>query len=209
MPAQVLPSAEAFKKFEEKMLEKGFRKLGRSELRSDFKRLGLEAPRPREGREVGFTFHANGLTAVVWTTYLEEAGEARQEDAGWVLIKEGDTPRYFSHPIHRTKGFLCRLYKWAQVNKQRVEKRPLCPTCQAFMSIVPGPALKARYWECDRALRHPDHKKRTVMWDKPLSEGARRFVLAERQKRASGSKPTGAAMLKRKSWSINRAENQL
>jgi hypothetical protein len=62
MPKKVLPSVEEFRKFCEALKSRGFRETMPGEFMRDFFRLRLEAPSPREGREVGYTFSANGLT---------------------------------------------------------------------------------------------------------------------------------------------------
>lgn len=151
MPAKVLPDKERFSLFEQYMLREGFRKLSGGEFSRSFKRLDLQAPRPREGRETGFIFMANGLTVHVWTTFLEHEGQAREVDAGWVLITEGDRQDYYSHPLMRTEGFLRKLFRNAKIAKERVLTRPLCPNpaCSAFMKITKRRGhLKSRYWRC-------------------------------------------------------------
>lgn len=184
------------------------------ELQKDFKRLELKAPSPRPGREAGFTFYANGLTVVVWTTFVESEGEAREKDAGWVLIKENDNALYYSHPVYRTKNFLYRLLERAAIAKQRVLLRPLCPACSAFMRITRGKGLKSRYWSC-RSPAHP-HTTR-LSWDDGLPPEVLERVKAIRKKRdpypkkreAEGKPPPGTAMLNRKPWRVGKPENEL
>ena len=206
MPAKVLPDEERFHRFEEYMLKEGFRKLSSLEFSSSYTRLGLQAPRSREGRETGFVFTANGLTICVWTTFLENAGRARDEDAGWVVITEGDRPGYYSHPIMRTEGFLRKLFRSAKIAKERILNRPLCPDCRAFMKITKGPSLKTRYWSCTGKAR--PHRVQTLSWDYGLSDESIVFVKALRKARRdyrANLKKNGRtvvpAMLVRKPWS--------
>lgn len=208
MPKKVLPTAEAFQKFFGELEMRGFRRTTQGELASDFRRLALKAPSPREDREIGYTFSANGLTVVVWTTLLEE-GCMRDSDSGWVLIKMGDTVLYYSHPIHRTKDFLRNLLGHARIARLRVLHRPLCPTCGKRMFIAFGKALKTRYWRCNR---HPEPQH--LSWDHGLSTRALKFLSDARREReryrkrarAEGKEP-GAALRRRRGWKVGRPEN--
>lgn len=212
MPEKVLPEAEEFAKFCESLEKRGFRRLGRGEFGKDSVRLGLEAPFPRTGREVGYSFSANGLTVNVWTTFLAQEECARDQDAGWVLIKEGDTVLYFSHPLHRTKRFLYTLLGYACVARLRVLNRPLCPKCQARMDIAVGKGLKARYWRCQRPQAHGTSVN--VSWDAGLPKEAMDFLRKLRKRRAryraklkKEGKTPGTAMLQRRGWRVTRPEN--
>jgi hypothetical protein len=210
MPKQVLPTQETFAQFETRMRAYGFGPITREQFADDFHRLRLRAPRPRLGHEAGFQFSAKGLTVCVWTTWLREEGVARKQDAGWVLIKEGDAPLYFRGPMHRTRYFFERMAGWALVSAWKVAHRPHCPACNAFMKIVNGPELKDRYWQCNRLEEHSVRGLTGPMayrWDIGLPELAQKFVDAERAKRiphdaacrAAGKNPY-AAMLARKLW---------
>lgn len=191
-----------------------FRKIERVEFGYDMERLGLQAPRRREGREIGFSFWANGLTVIVWTTVLDPAGPAREEDSGWVLIKEGDRVRYFSHPLRRTEGFLRNLYRYARACRERVLERPRCPVCKKQMNIEYGKALGQRYWACFNRKFH--EKPEFATWDHGLSKQSRDFFKVERRerrryyglRRAQG-KPLHVARLKRVSWKTTRSENRI
>ena len=214
MPAQVLFDARAFGAFALAMRKRGFREFSRHESRRDHRRLDLHAPSPRVGSEVGFTYTANGLTVVVWTSYIRSEGRARDQDSGWVLIKEGDHRKYVARPMMRTKNFLKKLIAWAAVAKLRVEKRPLCPICQAHMGIVRGKGFKSRYWRCDRRDLHP--KPTWASWDQELPLEALRFVRSERRTRAryekrlkEEGKQFGAALQNRLGWTIGRPDNMV
>lgn len=216
MPKQVLPDRRKFGFFLYYMTRKlHFRKIERVEFRYDMERLGLQAPRRREGREIGFSFWANGLTVVVWTTFLEPLGPAREEDTGWVLIKEGDVPRYFSHPLRRTDGFLRKLYKYARACRERVLNRPLCPICnKKQMHIEYGKEVGQRYWACFNRRFHAEPN--FVSWDHGLSEESREFFKTERRerqryyklRRAQG-KPLHVARFRRVLWKVTRPENRI
>lgn len=212
MPIKVLPDAEAFASFTRALERQGFRKLSPTEFKKDFTRLELIAPSPREGREVGFSYAANGLEVRVWTTFLVREGRARDEDAGWVLIKEGDTPRYFSRPFSRTKNFLHTLLWSASIARWRVEHRPLCPACHGRMRIAFGSGFKSRFWQCVRPSIHREPV--FLSWDYKLPQEALDFLNPIRKARArynkklrAEGKEPGAAQRRRKGWKVGKPEN--
>lgn len=212
MPKKQLPDVMSFAAFTRSLVRRGFRQLSPVEFQSDYRRLALQAPSPREGRETGFVFSSNRLEVVVWTTFLTEAGRARDEDAGWVLIKDGDEARYFSHPFHRTKNFLYSLLWAACIAQWRVAHRPLCPVCGARMDIANGQGLKARYWKCYRPESHK--KPEFLSWDYGLPEAALEHLKALRQRRQKyratlreQGKIPGVAMQRRLRWKVGRPKN--
>lgn len=212
MPQKVLPDTAEFFAFNVCLKQLGFRKIQRTEFRGDMKRLGLKAPRPREGRETGFSYSANGLTVVVWTTFLDAQGRARDEDTGWVLIKEGDRPRYFSHPLRRTRDFLHRLFKYARACRNRILNRPLCPICKNYMQIEYGRFVGQRYWACFRQRFHRGPK--FAAWDHGLTKEDKNFFKRERRlrilyykRRREAGKPLHVARLERTRWLIMHSEN--
>ncbi len=200
MPKQVLPDRDDFVKISCTLERWDFRELSGVEFHNQFRRLNLKTPRPRPGRETGFIFYANGLTTVVWTTWRKEEGLARPKDAAWILIIEGDQPRYFSHPIHRTKNFVKNLLNQAWIARWRVLHRPFCPTCRAFMKIACGRGIKSRYWYCPK-------DKQCLDWDYGLPPKARNYLKNLRRtrarwlaKRRAEGKPTHLAIITRKPW---------
>lgn len=212
MPTKVLPTADTFAWLRTMLMKSGFRELSPVEFKKDFRRLKLEAPSPREGREAGFQFSSNGLDVIVWTTYLIEQGYAREMDAGWVLIKDGDDPRYFKM-LHRTKNFLLKLFYYAVIAQRRAENRPLCDLCYKRMNITFGKGIKSRYWSCI----DPSHaKKVSKSWDTGLAPAALEFLKHERKRRArylaqlraEGKRP-GGAIRRRKGWTSGRPENKI
>lgn len=216
MPSQVLPTLENFTNFERELRKLGFRAISVFEFRKQFDRLGLKAPRPRMGREIGFTFFANGLTVVVWTTWLWRERMARKEDAGWILIAKGDSVLYFSHPLHRTKNFLKNLYRHAWIARWRVMHRPLCPECNAYMNIARGRAMKSRYWLCRNVSRHLGRVIVRLDWDfgippraKKLLGDLRKARRKQFEERRSEGKAANVAPLRRKRWEIRRIENRI
>ncbi len=207
MPVKVLPDVSDLERLSYELQHLGFRLVTDVEFRKNFVRLGLKAPRPRHGREVGFEFAANGLVVWVWTTWLARECQAREVDEGWVLIADGDEAVYFSHPLHRTKNFTQNLLRQAWLARWRVLHRPLCPKCKNFMDIVRGRGLKARYWRCDRRKAHTDQKPVSLDWDHGLPKKAKKFVEASRKRRERYEKERKAegktlhtALLKRRSW---------
>jgi hypothetical protein len=212
MPAKKLPDKESFEAFRRALAKRGFRKRARAESRGDYVRLALRAPSPRKGRERGYVFSANGLDVVVWTTFLEEEECAREEDSGWVLIKEGDKVRYFSRPHPRTENFLKTLLWEACIARLRVLARPLCPMCRAHMSIVYGKGHKSRFWQCKRPKSH--EKSQNISWDHGLPPEALEYLRPIRERRRkyleklrSEGKSPGAALKKRKKWRVGNPQN--
>jgi hypothetical protein len=209
MPKKVLPSEEDFERFSKYMIERGFRVIGRPEFINSFRRLSLSNPRRMTGRETGFSFSANGLTAFVWTTFLEFEGTARENDSGWVLISEGDEVQYYSHPLMRTAGFLDKLLKYAIIAKRRIQYRPLCPACNGFMKIAQGKGLKSRYWRCPKHRRFED-------FDHGLTDKMKEFLKSERRSRRkyrNKLKKEGRtvipAILARRPWKAGNPQNRI
>jgi hypothetical protein len=206
-PAKVLPSKEDFDFLQTELRRRGFREITGSEFHRDFKRLGLVAPRPRKGRETGFVFTANQLTVKIWTTWLSDKLEAREEDAGWVLIVDRDSARYFCRPLHRTKNFVRNLLRHAWIAWWRVLHRPLCPECKQFMDIAYGRGIGARYWRCNRLANHSSGKPENVDWDINLPPRAKKYVEEWRRerrryllRRRREGKPENPARFRRKRW---------
>lgn len=222
MPPKYYPSPHEFERFHEGIRGLGFREITRPEFKNDFIRLGLVAPRPRKGREVGYSFHANQLTVRVWTSWLteeewERAGEPereagiREKDSGWVLISQDDEARYFCHPLHRTKNFLENLTIRARITRDRVIMRPLCPRCFYFMDIARGIGIGSRYWRCDSVELHENERYASLDWDWGLSEDDVRFVQADRKTRRKyreelrrQGKVVEPAIFVRKAWQQTR-----
>lgn len=214
MPEKVLPAEHEFAVFDRELLRRGFRRVSRSEFRKDFRRLSLIAPRPRRGREAGFRYDANNLTVVVWTTWLQTEGVAREEDAGWILIKEHDRVRYFSYPLHRTARFLERLLVEAKIARCRVKNRPLCPECKGFMGISRTDVPRARFWACRCIKFHASGAPHYRDFDFALPPEAKAYLARKRKraaryrkKRRETGKPMFEAMRTRKPWVVGKQEN--
>jgi len=156
---------------------------------------------------MGFILTANGLTVYVWTTWLEESRQAREEDTGWVLILEGKEVKYFAQPVHRTKNFVENLLNRAWIARWRVLNRHQCCECGQFMSIAQGRHLKSRYWRCDNKTKHKGGRIVRLDWDHLLPRktlayvrGLRKHRERYRERRRAEGKPTDVAMLRRKPW---------
>lgn len=209
MPKKVLPSESDFEKFGGDMEKYGFRMIEKPEFFRSFQRLGLSNPRKRPGREIGFTFSANGLTAIAWTTFLGTERCARDEDAGWVLISEGDRVKYFSHPLFRTAGFLNKLLKYAIIAKRRVLHRPLCPACNGFMQIVRGKGLKSRYWKCPKHRQVKDFDNGLTGKMKDFLESERKARRHYRENLKKQGRETTPAILTRRPWITSKPKNRI
>jgi hypothetical protein len=212
MPKQILPSHEELAWFTQVLIRRGFRPVSMVEFRKVFERLVIIPPTPRIGRELGFTFSANGLEVVVWTTFVPEAGKARDQDAGWILIKEGDQVKYFARPVHRTKHYVHRLAWLACIARLRVLDRPTCPSCGAYMDIAMGEVVKSRYWRC----RNRVHKQINLPWDINLPVEAKRYLERIRSarrryrdtlRREGRDEVVIPAVFKRRGWTVGKSEN--
>ncbi len=207
MPKQVLPTWADFRRIRRELIRRGFKEISSYCLTTRLRQQGLKSPRRKPGREIGFIFHANGLSVFVWTTWLQEEGGAREEDTGWVLICEGDKMVYCAQPIHRTKNFTDNLLSRAWIAMWRVLNRPRCSECDQWMHIVPGKSLKSRYWLCDNRVAHYYGKCTRSDWDQGLPPAAKEYVEKFRRQRAyyrakrqREGRPIGVAMQQRKSW---------
>jgi len=214
MPEKVIPKVEDFESFKKEMNRLDFREYGIQEFKKQFQRLGLKAPRPQTGREVGFTFWANDLTIFVWTTWLAESQTIRESDAGWVVIIQEKKAVYFSHPLYRTKKFFLNLLRQAWLARWRAVNRPLCPECKKYMRIVRGLALKSRYWRCSNYADHALKKAICVDWDLNLPPEAKKYVDSARKARAKYRKKMKEngrsiypAILRRKPWATTKPQN--
>lgn len=177
MPPKVEPTVGEFKNFENELLKMGFKRISSREFLEDFARLRKPIPSHSNGREVGFSFSANNLTVKVWTSWLQKEERVRELDAGWVLICHGQKVPYYSRPLSRTKNFLYNLLASAWIAKWRVVNRPKCDTCNKFMKITFGRALKQRYWVCNRIRLHDNRHTTVKPWDLGgLPPKAQRYV---------------------------------
>lgn len=214
MPKQVELSVGDFEEIRRELTERRFRLITSEEVQKIIREKSLKASRPREGREAGFVYRANGLTVTVWTTWLIDYARMARSDSGWVVIEglgEKGERKYFSHPIHRTKGFVQKLVYYARLARWRVKNRPPCLKCNQFMIITSGKALKSRYWTCSRIMLHEDRERAHLSWDWGLPSEALEYVKKERKPRAKrrahlkkeGKSPR-PAMLSRKTWQDSR-----
>ncbi len=209
-------TTEDFEFLDDKMKSMDFRKtsiLGQKKL---FRRLGLVPPREIKGRETTYLYHNNGYTVVVHTTYLEREKKWRGagEDAGWVLIKNRDRAVYFARPFQRKKGFLLKLLRYAWITKWKIDHRPLCPTCSAYMNVKRKSGSRQYFWMCDRKEKHESDGFVFLPWDYMLPKKATEFVTIRRaytekynelsKKAGIQRRPAGTI---RKKWIIKKPEN--
>lgn len=203
MPKKVLPDVNGIAWLSHNLCRRGFRPLTKEESKTVFARLELIPSSSREGRELGFIFSANGLDVIVWTSFVQRDGQAREQDSGWVLIRDGDRARYFARPRSRTLNFLQNLLEDACIARQRVIHRPTCPEpgCKQQMRIARGSGLKSRFWRCFRPEYHSKAVK--LPWDFGLPPEVLERVLKRRKARVAA----GKAMLRRKGWKVGRPDN--
>lgn len=153
MPSKYEYGEEDFLFLKHELEQMGYRQKSEINFKGDFKRLGLQAPRPKPGREEGFIFASDRfLNAIIWTSYVAADKAFRGEDVGWSLITEGDYAKYFAKPVRRTEGFLLQILRKAWITAWRVKHRPFCPTCDALMSIHEkkkhGKPTGQYFWAC-------------------------------------------------------------
>jgi ribosomal protein S27AE len=156
--------------------------------------------------ELGHEFSSNGLTVHVWTSYIEEDGEYREHDFGWIPVTSTMTGEavYFAKPFMRTENFVPRLLRYAEIIQKKIVNRPQCPTCGTFMDIHSGIG-KSTYWFCKL-----HDKWETMSWDFCLTPEEKKFLKIRRkqtkkynEKRVSEGKPKRGTALRRRSKNKN------
>jgi hypothetical protein len=211
------------------LISLGYRKLLKSEWDSIYERLRPESDKKTKGKEVTYVYtnSITMLTVVLHTTYVEAWGEWRGngEDIAWNLITEGDIAKYFAKPFKRPTDekdvdkFIKDYLRYAWVSKWKVDHRPLCPCCSAYMIIYRKSNTRQYMWACFKNEAHPenDHGEREPQflgWDHSLGPKAKDFVeirreitkkYKERCKR-EGRNPRPAAKLRR-GWKIRNRQN--
>lgn len=216
MPKKIKATPEEFSRFDQAMLELGYMRLSSEEIERDRIRLGLQSRRRKrqEGKEVGYYFSQLDYKVKVWTTWIEEEAVFRQEDQGWILIARGDRALHFEHPFNRTKNFLRRLYNYARVDQERLNRRPQCQHCKTPMQLVEGDRLKERGWACINVQNHPEQTYEVVGFNAMLDSVAMKYLEryekrsnVYRAKREEEGKPNFVAMLRHKGWIVTRPEN--
>lgn len=210
---------EDFLFLERMILNMGYHKITRYDSRKTFLRLNLSAPREIIGREVSYYYANNGYTVVLHTTYLREERRWRDNstDAGWNLISHGDKAVYFARPFQRTKGFILKFLRYASISKWKVDHRPLCPECNAFMVIFRKANTRQYFWACFNTTRHPPlNVPKFKSWDYELSPEDLKFINIRReytkryhaQNKKESKAPTPAAKI-RKPWDIGNPQNRI
>lgn len=207
---------EDFQFIEKNLLGIGYQKIYQHDSRKTFLRLNLSPPRRIVGREASYWYSHNGYTVILHTSFLEKEKKWREKgtDIGWNLISEGDEARYFARPFQRKKGFVLKFLRYAWISKWKVDHRPLCPKCQAYMYIQRKKNTRSYYWSCDHNDLHPDGKPVFLSWDYGLPPKATMFIGIRRENtkryneknKKEGKKITPAAV-KRKKWIIGKPEN--
>lgn len=214
MPKKVLPTQAAFAEFDREMQARNFQILSPREFRQDRQRLDLVPPFPRKGRELGYIYQRKGYDVIVWTTWLPLDNKFRDQDAGRVLIRDGDKVLYHATPTHRTKNFLDNLLEKAKLARAHVKYRPLCWKCFALMYIDNGKFIKQRRWRCTRTEDHDTKRFVFSPWDEGLPLEALKALKPRRKRRAKyiaklkkeGKKP-GAVLRVHKGWTARRPQN--
>lgn len=191
-----------FLKFDKLMRGKGmnFRVIGGDEVRRDFAKYDLHAPRKLTGKEVGYIFTApNGYSVKVWTTILADEKRPRDkgEDVGWVIIVDANNnlvycARYFNRPKNEdyTKFFLnLRSYAW--ISRKKIMCPPLCTAGHEHpveAKIERKLGTRQMRFVCRDKNAHP--KPVFFSWDAPIKgkPKAEAFVKIRRKKTAQRKK---------------------
>lgn len=211
-------TVEDFLFLKKEILEMGYREMNQYDSRKSFLRLNLSPPRNIIGREVSFYYNHNGYTVILHTTYLEKEKKWRDTgtDVGWNLISHGDKAVYFAKPFLRTKSFILKFLKYAYISKWKVDNRPLCPECKAFMVIFRKTGSRQYFWSCFNKTRHESQKPQYLSWDYGLPQDDIKFVSIRREytrnyhkkNKKEGKTPIPAAV-KRKKWIVGNKDNLL
>ncbi len=213
---ELLLTEDDFLFLEKMILSMGYRNITRNDSSKEFLRLNLSPPRPIRGRETSYRYTNNGYTVFLHTTYLEASKKWRDKgtDAGWILIAEGDKARYFAKPFSRTKGFIMKFLRYAWVTKWKVDNRPLCPECKAYMHITKKVGTRQYYFICRNMISHKKEQPLFLPWDVGLPFNALKFLNIRREysekynkKIKDGGKAVTPARKIRKTWKIGRPEN--
>lgn len=201
---------------ERMLLDMGYRRVTPYDSKKDFIRLNLSPPRDLVGRETSYYYSHNGYTVMLHTTFLGKEKKWRDTgtDLGWNLIKHGDKVVYFAKPFLRTKGFILKFLRYAAISRWKVDHRPLCKECGAFMVIFRNSQTRQCFWSCFNTTRHPENKSEFLSWDSEVSPDDIKFLNIRRKYTAryhtknkkEGKTPTPAAVI-RKPWEIGKPEN--
>jgi hypothetical protein len=206
MPKKVVFHENDFLEYQQSMVALGFRRIKEREFKTELYLADVLAPSKRTGREEGFTYFMMGLRVIVWTTYVMNEGQTRENDEGRVLILESNRPVYFGTYLHRTKYFFERMYLYALAAKEHIDARPVCPACDRLMNIVQRRKNSRQcFWKC----MNPAHGKKPpcFSWNLGLSEKTQKFLKPKWERaaayyvklRAAGKEP-GAQREKRRGW---------
>jgi len=194
--------------FKKKMLELGFRLIEPYEFYTELRVADVQEPTPRYGREEGFIFSALGMEVRIWTSFVIKLGGVRYPDSGWGVIREFGVAKYFAPQMYRTKNFFKRMLGWAKICKEHILARPVCVSCNKYMSIVHGKNYQY-FWKCEEFIhRKKKEKSPCANWDIGLSEESLKIVKKKRETRRKynlkrkrqGKPPFGTARKNRRPW---------
>lgn len=215
MPKNVQMTIRDFERMDATLLAKGWRRKTNIEMAKDFARLGLVyAGRQHEHkRELGYEAYRNGLTAVLWSSWLPEDEVMRDHDYGWLLVKEQDVPNYFAKPFLRSAHYVDRILTYADIVLKKIENRPICQCCGRYYRIWRSDA-GGRFWICFNRDVH--EKPCCLNWDHGLSKQEIFYLnirreqerLYNKRREAVGKPKHGIARERRKLWIIGRPENR-
>lgn len=184
MPKKHIPTSDAFTGFFKDITERlGCKQVSAREVVDWVESIPATEPLSRykqsqTGIETGYKY-ANPKSpadVVIWTTYVAGNQQARESDAGWVLLIERTTrkPIFFSFPIHRTKNFLATLTRYIEVFIELADNWPApCPKCSQVLTIKPVPGvLLGKTFACPQ-----NHRVRGWIYQ-GLSEASKKFLEA-------------------------------
>ena len=215
--ADVKLTTEDMNTIDREMIKMGFRNRTTHDSRKVFERLGLIPPRKIIGREEGYEYSNNGYTVKCWTSFVKSLNKFREvgKDVAWILAVEGDQALYFARPLQRRSGTMVqRFLSYAWVTKWKIDHRPLCKHCKAYMNIFRKEHSRSYMWICKNSEKHPSGKFQFESWDIGLPDKAQAFVDIRREntkrykaKNQKEGKHPIPAPINRNPWKVGTLEN--
>lgn len=208
------------------LLQIGYEPIAARQKAKDVIRLGLQAPRPIEGSELGFQYTNNTHRCVVWTSWLPELQLFRTTgtDIFWSIITQNDELVYCAKPIPRIDiDSIVTLLRYAMVSKWKVDNLPLCDfgDCKARVEIYRKRGTRQYMYVCKKkknhvTKEHPNGVWNFMSWDYALPPKAKKFLMTRREAsalyrkkcEALGVEPVPKAV-KRKRWKMTKPQNRI
>jgi len=192
MPSKTLPTKAGIAHLWSEFHPRGFEPVTGLQFQIDvLRKLGikLQPPTHRTNAELAFMFEWDGYRVYTWTSWIPWLGRAREEDSLWVGIAKvlpDKTERWcYLRQMRRTENHLYRTEMYGKILRRRLMKRPQCPLCECYFTLMPGKNIGSCFWRCESCL--------STAWDtKDFLEGlppeALRFLNDQRAERDRSAK---------------------